>query len=85
MPNPTESTTAAEGFLHEIRKHEDGTTRRYIVKLKENVPKVAFLTGLLSGGAKITITHEWDIINAVAGEDRCRLSYQVQHLRTLNS
>jgi len=79
MPNPEPTSTAAtepsEGCLHEIRKHQNGTTGRHIVKFKDGALKSAFLAGLQSGGANITITHEWDIINAIAGKNTCRLSF----------
>ena len=78
MPNATSTSTTAtelaEGFFHEIRKHERGPRGRHIVKFKENAPKVACSTGLLIESAKITITHEWDIVNAIAGKNACCLS-----------
>ena len=55
---------AAVTPLHTVEKFQGVTNGKFIVKLKDDVPKAKILKQAAQGGK---VTHNWDIINGFAG------------------
>ena len=55
---------AAVTPLHTVEKFQGVTNGKFIVKLKDGVPKAKILEQVAQGGK---VTHDWNIINGFAG------------------
>jgi len=59
---------AASSSLIPVKKTKNSIPGRYIVTFKEGVDRVVGASSLTSNiSSQSVVTHEWDIINAVAG------------------
>lgn len=58
------SALSAPTTLHPIESFAGETTGRHIITLKQGVEKAGLVTQLKEN---VTITHDWEIINAFAG------------------